>query len=667
MSELAERTPLLRTGVLSCLATEPISGGIHELLNTKVETIPDAENDIGRSCLATITAQRKSLGSAICALILRCALATQPDEHRLPSALATPLIKKLAYFSNDAPHCKHQLVSLQRRSTGLHFVEAESTPNNAITAHNWRNDLHYKIREQATLQEEVLRSYFSDACRALEMRCETIEAPLREEQAKFAELEARHDALSKACGEMEGQVMDRDLRISALETENDQHLEEIDRLNTRCQELCQQLKAATEELQHAHSIAEEDRKASDTRMQELEMDYAGTTARIEEEIEQLKERLCAEGETAQSLRSNLEHAEMRLSQSSKENGMLLEELDNLKRKRDDDQQAIAHIKREHDDLVSKQAGLEAKFNDYDESLAAKGRQCDSLQAEIRDLRSKGQQELEDLRSSYEHRIVEATSKWDTAKSTLEQQLHSLQENAIRAEEHAAAQHERWQEKVSDLKNKISRLQKECAKKDAQIDEAQEMRNRLMSAMGLGGGAFAQLQTVEPTRSLPVRSSTSQRTSNMTTQTPPPSTPARPVTYDGAEEESVDCSFASTSGRTPKRARPHKSFKVPSLQPRASLGPRSARSVIATRSALRRQPLADVDANRSPTHGISPSKVTFKEVGGEMVKPFGTATQMEFEDLSFTAGDVFASTPGIALVVGSQRLEEDGDPDATADA
>lgn len=194
-----------------------------------------------------------------------------------------------------------------------------------------------------------------------------------------------------------------------------------------------------------------------------------------------------------------------------------------------------------------------------------------------------------------------------------------------------------------------------------------MRNRLMSAMGLGS---AMLQPVDPIANRSHRSSSSAGLTRSSTHSQDPTTPAKQIQYSEAADETFNQSFASNvsshNGPTPKRSKPRKFFKVPATaQPRTSIGPRSARSSVTARSALKRKPLNDVDTNHSPVlGGRSPSKVTFEESQSRR-RLMGTATQQEFEDLSFTASCIITGTPGIGL---DRTHDYDGlGEDETADA
>lgn len=188
---------------------------------------------------------------------------------------------------------------------------------------------------------------------------------------------------------------------------------------------------------------------------------------------------------------------------------------------------------------------------------------------------------------------------------------------------------------------LDRLKKDCLAKDAQLIEMQERWNRMMMAMGQPPAPPP--DSLQKSSMLPYRSASTMATPK------PSSQQAHETPMNRGEEpddEEVDFSFSSSVssnvGPTPKRARsrpPIEPEAVPQ-RPRSSIGgARSARSTMRARSAMKRQPLLDLNVNRSPLKSNkSPSKVAFKK--------FSTAERRELEDWSFqTADGVLTSTQG----------------------
>lgn len=145
-----------------------------------------------------------------------------------------------------------------------------------------------------------------------------------------------------------------------------------------------------------------------------------------------------------------------------------------------------------------------------------------------------------------------------------------------------------------------------------------------------------------------------------------STPARgadDIGLDEEEDELYNSDVSSDHGPTPKRPRPRqppgRSVVNPQLH---SAGRRSVKSVLRTRSASKRVPLLDLDANQSPFKGRrSPSKVAFKSNDKELPS-ISTAERRDLEEWSFDATDVLTGTQGGGLRLQMDDLEEESTAD-----
>ena len=181
----------------------------------------------------------------------------------------------------------------------------------------------------------------------------------------------------------------------------------------------------------------------------------------------------------------------------------------------------------------------------------------------------------------------------------------------------------------------------------------------MNAMGLDTVAR---QSPTKHSALPYRSASSAGTPS----TQPPTTPGHGLTQVGPEEDPDEYSFesgpSSLHGPTPKRSKPRKPFKVPTVQqPKLSTGQRSTKTLHRTTSAPVRQPLAVMSVNKSPSRpGRSPGKVAFRGVtSGDGLS--STDGRNALAEWSFTT-DVLTSTPGIGL----RKAEDDLLDESTMD-
>ena len=156
-----------------------------------------------------------------------------------------------------------------------------------------------------------------------------------------------------------------------------------------------------------------------------------------------------------------------------------------------------------------------------------------------------------------------------------------------------------------------------------------MRGNLMAAMGLGGIPVPASLPHRTRASAPL---TQADDSQMEMSPPRPLQAYAPNTqaFDGRASFASNASSAeSRTGPTPKRAKPRKSFKAASpAKARMSTIARTGRASLLGRSTLKRQPLANVNANRSPSKAVPKTPSKAAEIG--IADDFGDSTFDENE-------------------------------------
>ncbi|KAH0096849.1 hypothetical protein KCU66_g16089, partial [Aureobasidium melanogenum] len=164
-------------------------------------------------------------------------------------------------------------------------------------------------------------------------------------------------------------------------------------------------------------------------------------------------------------------------------------------------------------------------------------QHENLVTEIRAIKQNSEDEARKTATAFEDAMSRAKQEWMSMKNDLEEQLEEARQDLAEAEDGFQQQHEANKQKAADLRKRIERLTKDCTKKDAQILEAQEMRNRLMNAMGLSGMMAPPQEPVVRSSVLPVRSaSTNSSTPRTALPSQIPFTPATGAQHSDDEHE-----------------------------------------------------------------------------------------------------------------------------------
>jgi len=650
LSEAITFSSNVRQAVLRTVTEEPEARMVRQLLTiTKEQSTKTPVHD----CRSQ---SKMLLSKACCSLFLRAGLAAGPDDIRLPSDLVSTLLEFHAQRDVEL----HQWHNNQRQLVvNLEQAAASSSEDDhePLGSDDWRTYLDSVFNRNRDQQAKAVISAVATICQTLEDRCNGVEEPLRREreqrtqlEGKHDELESRYSELEQAYGTLEAQLVDRDLRISSLEKENEQSAAAVEASKTEKSDLLQRVQEAEARLQEANESMRTKLDALNQQRQESEMEKAITLASKQDALESLKRDLRHLQQSMQQTEASLQQERDNYGQSRTEIEKLNARGQQLSGQLEERNRKLEVTNNELTAAQEQAGGLREDIQQHQRSASVAQSELETLRQRIEQLQTEGRQEIDRRSIEFGNRIAEERAQWQAEQAKFEMELDQVRQEQAEAQVVFEADQEATAQKIQDQRRKIERLAKELSKKDAQIAEAQEMRNRLMNAMGLNLGVA---QSPPKHSSLPYRSASSAGTP----QTQPPTTPAR-GTSPTQGDESLASAILSQNGSTPKRSKP-RAFKVPSLQqPRASMGLRSAKSALRNGSALKRQPMMDISTNRSPMRaGRSPSKVAFKTMGHEK-EMLSTDNRNALAEWSFST-DVLTSTPGLGLkrVEGFEDLDE----------
>ena len=523
----------------------------------------------------------------------------------------------------------------------------EPYSNSHATETTWKERVDKLISSESTLRQDALYRLIGDICHDLEERCATAEQPFRKAQSRVETLERDLAHAMAQRKDLETQVVDYNLRFNDLETrvlETEESLQaDNERLNIQVQALEEKLKQTEDGARSG--------------MNDIRSDYDS------KELE-LRAALAAKECYSEELAAHLEVSEKRCLELEASFTSYKAEVASLQT----EQEAIKR------DFNSRSRQLEKEINLKSEAEAEVHRLQAATTAELEDLRkdhdnltlqSKQQRtdqenEFAALKNQVQSAALEHTSTVNNLQHQLAQQKNESEERlkllsdeleCTKVErESLRQQHCEATSVAAEQRHQIGRLEELVASKNEEIAGFQAMRQTLAAAIGnlperkhprksVRYAASAQRSPVSRRRSRRLAGDIEDLQTPHGTQT---------LRHDPNEPEAGDLSFesnSSRSGSTPKRAKPHKPFKVPVVrQPRLSAAtPRS------TRAQNMRLPLVDVSTGRgnmSPIRRSLPAKLTPSEKGEwENLRYESTEA---YEDLDFGC-EIFTSmpfTPGI---------------------
>lgn len=404
-SDMVGGSSQCRQGLITALSSFRHRQKLELFLN---EPVLESKNTQGSCCENTVLGLVSRLASAFCSLILRSALAVQSNETPLPSNLIPGVLKRHGASRPAVPQCHthHQHSrGLSHRQTL--FVEVEGTPDNGQAHLPWRERLVMKMQTQARDQQQGMIASFAEICRDLEVRCETTEAPLREQQEKLIDLQTRHEQLGKAYGELESQIMDRDLRVNALEAENDSLAAELEASAVESQALMQRVEDATQELHRANEDARISLATARQERDKLELTHATTMACKQAALDETKEELQKSVRETDSLRSRLAHLEEGGKQNDAQHERLQSNVKDLESRLSEQREQFARAEDERKTLSNTLNLSRQEVSTIREEGRRLRLEKDSLTTELEDLKAASKRDMDRAMSAFEESMADS--------------------------------------------------------------------------------------------------------------------------------------------------------------------------------------------------------------------------------------------------------------------
>lgn len=512
----------------------------------------------------------------------------------------------------------------------------------------WEESLRHELTVRAQADHTIISAAIHQVCSSLEKRCQDVETPLRAEQNKVAELENRCHEMEDAWSHLESELMNRDLHIADLETEAQRQSsdmqQEREMLHGRIDEMqCRYEKA----LSNAHSGFRQEKSAYEAEMVAL----SSENARLSEDLEQSKNAAHSADLEIESLTTMLKDVKERLQHQTVEVQTFKLAKVELETRCADHEQSICRLQEQLRDLHQTQGKARQELEMQRTKNIEANNKTEDVLTDLRELRKVYEKEREDFLTEFRENAAHARDELESARSGFEEQIKTLEDQLHEADNAADEALRLNEERSRHHKRQIAQLKKECAARDRELRAAQEMRNKLMTAMGIAAPAPPPEIAVS---TLPIRSASSTAT---------PSARANAQQYDETDllDDSMASALAEKLEPTPKRSKGRVGFKMASQHPaRDSSMARASGGDGASAAAQSRIPLSETNANIPPTRK-TPGKVAFKDVQG------GKPDQQDLrlmEGWSFST-DVVASTPAIGLL-GGEHVNDDVDDDTTVD-
>ncbi|KAI9879199.1 MAG: hypothetical protein M1830_009274 [Pleopsidium flavum] len=592
-------------------------------------------------CPMALAETQNHLRLHICSLFLRTALLASADQAGMNTTLAVSLLQKQADFSTTVPRCHFVSPYAQAQGSGsLSLVEQTSTPGHYRASNDWRTRLSSDLLRNATNCSDMIIRTVGEICRDLEDRCQLVEQPLREEQARSKDLEIRLDTSRARIATLESQAGERNLFLDGLDVEKARLKNQVQAGESRQKTLSNLLQEVESQFEQAkaeagRSAAAAKEKANDQDLKHLAImsskdetieEQIEQIAQLEQQLKDLREELTVTSEAKFAAQERVVALETRL-----DDGARAMELEMASSARKDSETEI---------LRCTKAELKTEIEAVNEMIRQQATKIEALQTEVRSVKASSDETVEELKHSHESEKLATATEVTRLTNFHQEEVYRLNANVREATHNAALESREKSSKISELERKIERLLKQRDEKAREFAEAQDLSSKLMAVMGF-----------KREQSATLHSNTTESETNMAPVDTPVGQHATRQQRNTESTQSFGSSTSSKSGSTPKRTRTRRNTKTPSIQQKEI--ELAARTIKAAQNAMSRSPRHPLKDLGVSMHNMSPVKTQRHgyDKGHQEPNPDRDGIRMgkqydvvmDLGDLSFGGSDIFTST------------------------
>lgn len=455
-------------GALTALSSDFVAQDLTELRRLAKSKL-DSGSLEGGACSTAVLSERKAIGHAICSLFLSAALTADHSQTDVASELYPPLVGTYALtVQNDSP-CSHKAAAPR-----THINLQQYSPVKAFQpGSNWQAGLGNHLQSRAQQDHSALSAFFSNVCADLERRCSEVEAPLREEQERRAELQQEYDNLYRAYTNLEDSKSRVTMRVDAVEGEKRECVQDLEQTKEANDQLLTRVEKLEIVLRDNQHQAREQLEKMNREFAHAEMDHATTLAKSEEHLEELETELAnARAENREKQAANDQLINELTSSRTKED-TLEAELRDWRATDEEHKRVIDAAEKAKDELVSKCETLFADMEKMRESHASEQQAHGEEQARReRDseeqagiLKRKHADAVEQMQQGHEAEMTRVStmlkSAQDESRRVQEElaqastMLASAQEESRRAQTESNAQVEKKDKKIAEYHKKVN--------------------------------------------------------------------------------------------------------------------------------------------------------------------------------------------------------------------
>lgn len=226
-----------------------------------------------------------TLQQKVSTLFLKTALFSQSDSLSLDASLGSALLDKKLALDAIVKCRRHKGGNPGRKSSLVSLFETGGTPDSRAGSEHWRERIKSDLAQSAEHQYQTIARTMGETCQDLERRCNEVERPLREEQARSKQLHDKLEESEARIVELESRNHEQSLYLEGVEYEKSKLAGCVGHLKNEREDLSNQVEGLLRALQEASQKAQSATDSSAQRIKELELIHAAAITEKDEELD----------------------------------------------------------------------------------------------------------------------------------------------------------------------------------------------------------------------------------------------------------------------------------------------------------------------------------------------------------------------------------------------
>ncbi len=430
-------------------------------------------------CACAVMHTHSRLRESMSLILLESALRCSGEDHAVLKSTLAPLLRG----GKSIPHTDCIKRPRGLKGAPISLFEAGSTPRMISISHDWRENLAKELVFDAQHRSDAVIRIVGEVCRDLELRCEDVERPLREEQCRSRNLETK--LVKSECQKQEQETDAEHLAVKIQDLEHAKGVleEQVSSKDILLGDLSRKIDMIEEDFRCAKVDAQRTAENATETARQQDLTYLATLAGKDEINDAQKSALVASERQIKSLERDL--AQVR-SQEKEAAGRAFEQnkiIDEMKRYRSDKDQLLKSKELEILSSLKSKADLQTSLNDASAKADLAFDERESTVAKLKLSLSAAETETADLKEMHRLKIAEQAASFLEQEEQCQSVVKSLQAELQQTRSEATKNLEARDTTILTLESRFEKCWQEHQAQERASVEAQHLVSKLTAIVG----------------------------------------------------------------------------------------------------------------------------------------------------------------------------------------